>query len=106
MKTIPEPQSLNYSDTLKPKIKKSDLLKRIEELEKIFETLHNGKIDSEPEQKIVFDWELSDKGVTIETAATPNKGKQLEEVCRINLYKYIFKQYDRGTPIFYIGHYE
>jgi hypothetical protein len=92
----------------KPKIKKSDLLKRIENLEKIVETLHTVVIDPEPEpeQKIVFDWELSDKGKTIETVATPDKGKQLEEVCRINLYKHIFKQYDRGTPIFYIGHYE
>jgi hypothetical protein len=108
-----------------PKIQKSALDKRITGLIKRIDYLENlvneimpiiidpdykdkylGEVDPEPEQKIVFDWELSDKGKTIETVATPDKGKQLEEVCRINLYKHIFKQYDRGTPIFYIGHYE
>ena len=80
----------------KPKIKKSDLLKRIEELERV---VHDKK-----DKKIVFDYELTDKGKTITTFAVPDQ-ETVKEVCRISIYKYIFKQWDKATSIFYIGHY-
>jgi hypothetical protein len=103
-----------------------DLTKRIESFEKIVNelksrpiiinlgtTMHNeneqtnvvGNSSDLPEQKIVFDYELTDKGKTIRTNEVPDQ-ETVKEVCRISLYKYIFKQWDKATAIFYIGHYE
>jgi hypothetical protein len=101
----------------KPKIKKSDLLKRIDYLENLvneimpiiidpdYKDKYLGEVEPEPERKIVFDYELTDKGKTIRTFAVPDQ-ETVKEVCRISIYKYIFKQWVKATSVFYIGHYE
>ena len=73
------------------------LIKRIEELEKIAKA-------PEPERKIVFEYEIIQSGQTIKTYTIPRK--EVELICQICFEKYIFKQWERGTPCFYIGHYE
>jgi hypothetical protein len=119
METIPEPQSLNYSDTLKPKIKKSDLLKRIENLENLVNEIMPIIIDPdykdkylgevEPEQKIVLDRFIKDNGETIRTKEyNTDSYRHVEEIAKIGDNQYIFKVWDSRPDnyIRFIGHYE
>jgi len=95
----------------KPKIKKSDLLKRIEDLEKVVETLNTFMIDPEPEpeQKIVLDRFIKDNGETIRTREyNTDSYKHVEEMAKIGDNQYIFKVWDSRPDnyIRFIGHYE
>jgi len=120
---------------LKPKIKKSDLLKRIEELEEIVKslsqpiqidpffidplpktTIYNeneqtnvvGNSSDLPEKKIVFDWFISGDGKLITPRVSAIQYKNAKEIAQIGYNKYIFKSYDNDPLVYiiYIGHYE
>jgi hypothetical protein len=120
---------------LKPKIKKSDLLKRIEELEEIVKslsqpiqidpffidpfgktTIYNeneqtnvvGNCSDLPEKKIVFDWFISGEGKLITPRVSAIQYKNAKEIAQIGYNKYIFKSYDNDPLVYiiYIGHYE